>query len=103
MMAHIIALSTLAWQEYGVRAVIHPHAGGCIEFADEIERLANDIPHDVAGLCLDTGISTTPGWIRSLAGSLLRALDYHFKDVDPQVYQRAIAEGIDFSPPAPKG
>jgi hypothetical protein len=33
---------TLAWREYGVRAVIHPHAGGCIEFADEIERLAND-------------------------------------------------------------
>lgn len=55
MMEHIIALSTLAWQEYGVRAVIHPHAGGSIEFADEIERLANDIPHDVAGLCLDTG------------------------------------------------
>ncbi|WP_164097127.1 sugar phosphate isomerase/epimerase family protein, partial [Serratia marcescens] len=55
MMAHITAISTLAWQEYGVRAVIHPHAGGCIEFADEIERLANDIPHDVAGLCLDTG------------------------------------------------
>ncbi len=38
-----------------MRAVIHPHAGGSIEFADEIERLANDIPHDVAGLCLDTG------------------------------------------------
>lgn len=28
MMEHIIALSTLAWQEYGVRAVIHPHACG---------------------------------------------------------------------------
>ncbi|SYL58142.1 putative epimerase/isomerase [Klebsiella pneumoniae] len=55
MMENIIALSTLAWQEYGVRAVIHPHAGGSIELADEIERLANDIPHNVAGLCLDTG------------------------------------------------
>lgn len=65
MMEHIIALSTLAWQEYGVRAVIHPHAGGSIEFADEIERLANDIPHDVAGCVWTPDISITPGWIRS--------------------------------------
>ena len=41
------------------------HAGGCIEFADEIERLANDIPHDVAGCVWIPGISTTPEWIRS--------------------------------------
>ena len=27
MMAHITALSTLAWREYGVRAVIHPRRG----------------------------------------------------------------------------
>ncbi|EPQ7391430.1 TIM barrel protein [Klebsiella pneumoniae] len=98
MMKHITALSTLAWQEYGVRAVIHPHAGGCIEFADEIERLANDIPHDVAGLCLDTGHLYYAGmdplnWL----DRYYDRLDYlHFKDVDPQVYQRALHEGIDF-------
>lgn len=98
MMEHIIALSTLAWQEYGVRAVIHPHAGGSIEFADEIERLANDIPHNVAGLCLDTGHLYYAGmdpldWL----DRYYHRLDYlHFKDVDPQVYQRAIHEGIDF-------
>lgn len=97
-MEHIIALSTLAWQEYGVRAVIHPHAGGSIEFADEIERLANDIPHHVAGLCLDTGHLYYAGmdpldWL----DRYYHRLDYlHFKDVDPQVYQRAIHEGIDF-------
>ena len=94
----IIALSTLAWQEYGVRAVIHPHAGGSIEFADEIERLANDISHDVAGLCLDTGHLYYAGmdpldWL----DRYYHRLDYlHFKDIDPQVYQRAIHEGIDF-------
>lgn len=98
MMAHITGLSTLAWREYGVRAVIHPHAGGCIEFADEIERLANAIPHDVAGLCLDTGHLYYAGmdpltWL----DRYYARLDYlHFKDVDPQVYQRAVAEGIDF-------
>ena len=89
-MEHIIALSTLAWQEYGVRAVIHPHAGGSIEVADEIERLANDIPHDVAGLCLDTGHLYYAGmdpldWL----DRYYHRLDYlHFKDVEPQVYQQ---------------
>ena len=32
-----------------MRAVIHPHAGGYIEFADEIERIAADVPKEVAG------------------------------------------------------
>ncbi len=66
MMEHIIALSTLAWQEYGVRAVIHPHAGGSIEFADEIERLATTISRTTSPGCVWTpDISITPGWIRS--------------------------------------
>ncbi len=40
-----------------------------------------------------------------LAGSLLPPpADYlHFKDVDPQVYQRAIHEGIDFFTACAKG
>ncbi len=72
--------------------------GSSIEFADEIERLANIIPHDVAGLCLDTGHLYYAGmdpldWL----DRYYHRLDYlHFKDVDPQVYQRAIHEGIDF-------
>lgn len=41
--------------EIGVRAVVHPHAGGYVEFADEIERLLADVPADEAGLCADTG------------------------------------------------
>src|ERR1700742_2517407 len=39
----------------GVRAVVHPHAGGYVEFADEIERLLADVDADELGLCLDTG------------------------------------------------
>ena len=41
--------------KWGVRPVIHPHAGGYIEFADEIAKVVRDIPYEVAGLCLDTG------------------------------------------------
>lgn len=105
MMEHIIALSTLAWQEYGVRAVIHPHAGGSIEFADEIERLANDIPHDVAGLCLDTGHLYYAGmdpldWL----DRYYHRLDYlHFKDVDPRFISALSMKVSTSSLPAPKG
>ncbi|VEA98943.1 putative epimerase/isomerase [Klebsiella pneumoniae] len=66
--------------------------GAALEFADEIERLANDIPHDVAGLCLGHRTSLLRrmdplDWL----DRYYHRLDYlHFKDVDPQVYQRAI-------------
>src|SRR4051812_38530406 len=35
----------------GIRAVVHPHSGGYVEFEDEIERLLADAPE--LGLCLD--------------------------------------------------
>ncbi|HAI07513.1 inosose dehydratase [Pantoea sp. AN62] len=98
MMQHITILSQIAWQEYGVRAVIHPHAGGCIEFADELARLVNDIPHQVAGLCLDTGHLYYAGMdpIDALQRYWAR-IDYlHFKDVHHQRWRDAITRGLDF-------
>lgn len=84
--------------EYGVRAVIHPHAGGYIEFADELEQLAHDLPADLAGLCLDTGHMAYSGMDPA---ETLRAywdrVDYiHFKDIDPAVYDQVMAEHIRF-------
>ncbi|MDQ2567616.1 TIM barrel protein, partial [Klebsiella michiganensis] len=98
MVDHIVTISRLAWQEYGVRPVIHPHAGGCIEFADEIDLLAAQIPHDVAGLCLDTGHLFYSGMDPiSWLDRHFDRLDYlHFKDVDPQVFRSVISRGIDF-------
>ncbi|MGV6475840.1 TIM barrel protein [Azotobacter vinelandii] len=98
MMAHIRAIAELAWNEYGVRATIHPHAGGYIEFADELERLARDIPDELAGLCLDTGHLYYAGMdpaetLRRYAGRL----DYlHFKDIDQAVFERVLGERITF-------
>lgn len=98
MMTHIRTLATRAWDNYGVRAVIHPHAGGYIEFADEIERLLADIPYETAGLCLDTGhlyySKMNPAeWLRKYADRL----DYvHFKDINLNVYHEVMREGIRF-------
>lgn len=98
MVDNIIAIAKLSWEKYGVRAVIHPHAGGYIEFADEIKQIIKDIPYDLAGLCLDTGHLYYSGmdpveWIRDNADKI----DYiHFKDIDKRVYDQVMKKEIDF-------
>jgi len=98
MMTHIRAIADIARQQYGIRAVIHPHAGGHIEFADELARLLDDIPDDVAGLCLDTGHLYYAGMdpVASLR-TYGHRLDYlHFKDIDPVVFDQVLNEHIRF-------
>lgn len=98
MMANIRAIAICARDEFGVRATIHPHAGGHIEFSDELERLAADVGPEIAGLCLDTGHLAYAGMdpvatLRCYADRL----DYiHFKDIDPLVFSRVMGERIRF-------
>ncbi|WP_342619440.1 TIM barrel protein [Rhodoferax sp. GW822-FHT02A01] len=98
MVSHIRQIATVAWREFGVRAVIHPHAGGYIEFADEIDRILDDVPHSIAGLCLDTGHLYYSGmdpaqWLKRHAARL----DYvHFKDINAGLLQQVFGEHIAF-------
>lgn len=91
--------------EYGVRPVIHPHAGGYIEFADEIEAVVREIPYEIAGLCLDTGHLYYSGmdpveYLKKYADRL----DYvHFKDVNETVYREVLGEHIRFFDGCGKG
>jgi len=98
MMATIRAIATVARDEFGVRAVVHPHAGGYIEFRDEIDRLAADIPAEVAGFCLDTGHSYYAGMDPlSAMRRYWDQIDYiHFKDIDRAVFDRVMGERIRF-------
>lgn len=98
MVDNIMAIATCARDEFGVRAVIHPHAGGYIEFVDEIHKIARDVPNEVAGLCIDTGHSWYAGMdpIEVLERYADR-LDYvHFKDIDKAVFDRVMAKKIRF-------
>ncbi|MCI2256084.1 sugar phosphate isomerase/epimerase [Domibacillus sp. PGB-M46] len=105
MMTHIRALADRAWTKYGVRSVIHPHAGGYIEFEDEIKQLLEDIPYETAGLCLDTGhlyySKMDPyQWIQDYADRL----DYiHFKDINLDIYNEVMGEHIRFFEACAKG
>ncbi|WP_300692081.1 TIM barrel protein [uncultured Oscillibacter sp.] len=91
--------------KYGVRPVIHPHAGSYIEFEDEIAAVVRDIPYETAGLCLDTGhlyySHMDPAeYLKKYASRL----DYvHFKDVNEKVYREVLNEHIRFFDGCGKG
>lgn len=98
MMNNIKEVSKVAWEKYQVRPVIHPHAGGYIEFADEINKVLEDIPYETTGLCLDSGhlyySQMDPvTWIEEKYD---RVDFIHFKDIDQKVYESAIKREIDF-------
>lgn len=105
MMDNIRAISEVARDEFGVRAVIHPHAGGYIEFADEIERLMADIDAGTAGLCLDTGHMAYSGMdpVQTLKQYWDRTDYIHFKDIDPAVYAEVMTQNIRFFDACAKG
>ncbi len=104
MIDNIRAIAARAAQ-YGVRAVIHPHAGGYIEFADELARLARDIPADLAGLCLDTGHMAYAGMdpVQTLRDYWDRVDYIHFKDIDPVVFGQVMGQRIRFFDACAKG
>ncbi len=98
MVETIRMIAEVARDEFGIRATLHPHAGGYIEFIDEIERIADDIGAETAGFCLDTGHLRYAGMdpVETLERFWTR-IDYlHFKDIDPQVYARVMQQRIRF-------
>lgn len=98
MVANIRAVAELARDRHGVRAVIHPHAGGYIEFADELERVVRDVPANVAGLCLDTGHLDYAGMdpIAAIRRYADRTDYIHFKDIDPVKYADVMGRRVRF-------
>lgn len=104
MMRHIRGICKQA-AKWDIRPVLHPHAGGYIEFADEIDRLMKDIPYHLAGLCLDTGHLRYSGmdpvfWLTKYADRL----DYlHFKDINEKIYKEVMQEHIRFFEGCAKG
>ncbi|MCZ4072566.1 sugar phosphate isomerase/epimerase family protein [Agrobacterium sp. LMR679] len=105
MVENIRAIATLARDKYGVRATIHPHAGGYIEFADELQQIVEDIPADLAGLCLDTGHMAYSGMdpVITLRRYWDRVDYIHFKDIDATVFEEVMAERIRFFDACAKG
>lgn len=98
MIANIRAIATLARDIYDVRAVVHPHAGGYIEFADEIARANHDLPVDEIGFCIDTGHCHYSGMDPlAVLRSYWDRIEYiHFKDIDPIRHADVLSRHIRF-------
>jgi len=88
MVANIRAVAERTRDRYGVRAVIHPHAGGYLEFEDELDCVVEDVPGEVAGLCLDTGHLDYSGMdpVEIIRRYAARTDYIYFKDIDDAKY-----------------
>lgn len=83
---------------HGIRAVLHPHVAGYIEFEDEITRALEGLDPADVGLCLDTGHCAYAGL--DAAGAIRRwgaRLEHlHLKDVDGPVLASTLRDRVDF-------
>ncbi|QFI68728.1 TIM barrel protein [Sinorhizobium alkalisoli] len=82
----------------GVKPVVHQHAGCYIEFEDEIEGVLQRLDAERVGICIDTGHMAYAGIdpVAFYERHAKRVQYFHFKDIDPDVHKRVLAEKIPF-------
>ena len=83
----------------GLRTVFHPHCAGYVEAPWEVDELMARTSPSLVGLCFDTGHLTFGGAdpvdvFRRHAG---RVWLVHFKDFDPEVFERTRRESWDYT------
>ncbi len=84
--------------EFGLSPCMHAHAGGYIEFEDELEHLLETIDERLLGLCVDTGHSLYAGFdpTVTLRRHAARVRYVHVKDLDKQILNRCIEQRTGF-------
>ena len=94
----IATVAKMGTEEYGLRVSIHAHAAGFIDFEPELERLLNEVDEATLKICFDTGHHSYAGFdpVAFMRRHVGRIAYMHFKDIDPQVKARAIANRTGF-------
>lgn len=84
--------------DHGLTPSIHAHAAGFIDFEPELERLLDEVDDRILKICLDTGHHSYAGYdpVAFLRRHIGRVSYVHFKDIDPQVKARAVANRTGF-------
>ena len=92
-------------EEFGLTACIHAHAGGFVDFEDELEQLLSEIDTQILKICLDTGHCLYAGFdpVKFMRRHMDRISYMHFKDIDPKVKSQVIAEQTGFYEACAKG
>jgi inosose dehydratase len=85
-------------EEFGLTVSVHPHAAGFMDFEPEVERLLGEVDARLLKLCLDTGHSHYAGFdpVAFLNRYIERVAYVHFKDIDPEVRARVVANRTGF-------
>src|SRR6185436_11347700 len=88
----------IAVEEYDLAATIHAHAGGWVEFEDELEDVLDLVDPKLLSVCLDTGHSVYASFdpVAFYRRHTDRVSYLHFKDVDPAIKATVIADRIGF-------
>ena len=91
-------VASIARGDFGLSVSVHAHAAGFVEFEDEIERLMDAVAPELLGLCVDTGHCE---YARIDPVALYRRhherVPYvHYKDIDPAVRERVVADRTGF-------
>ncbi|PWR04582.1 myo-inositol catabolism protein [Meridianimarinicoccus roseus] len=93
--AHVARMAT---EEHGLTVGIHAHAAGFIDFEPELDRLLDEVDESLLKICFDTGHHSYAGFdpVAFLERRVGRVSYMHFKDIDPEVKARVVADGTGF-------
>ncbi len=84
--------------DHGLTVGVHAHAAGFMDFEPELERLLGEVDEDLLKICFDTGHHSYAGFdpVAFMRRHIGRISYMHFKDIDPTVKARAIANRTGF-------
>jgi inosose dehydratase len=94
----IETVARIGAEVYGLTVSIHAHAAGFIDFEPELERLLDEVDENLLKICFDTGHHSYAGFdpVAFMKRHMGRISYMHFKDIDPEVKARAIADRTGF-------
>lgn len=94
----IAQVAKIATDEYGLTVSIHSHAGGYVDYLDELEHLLSEIDPRYLKLCVDTGHQTYAGFdtVAFMKKYFDRIAYVHCKDIDPLIKAKVIQERTGF-------
>ncbi|RMH48871.1 MAG: myo-inositol catabolism protein [Alphaproteobacteria bacterium] len=94
----IATVARMGTEEYGLTVSVHAHAAGFMDFEPELERLLDEVDESILKICLDTGHHSYAGFdpVAFMKRHVDRISYMHFKDIDPEVKARVVAERTGF-------
>lgn len=94
----IATIAKMGAEEYGLTVGMHAHAAGFIDFEPELERLLSEVDDSILKICFDTGHHSYAGFdpVTFMKMHMDRISYMHFKDIDPKVKAKVVANRTDF-------